>query len=238
MQTNSSRYRKPRADADLDILQWLVIAAMLVCLTTGLPHGADAPESYWIRPLADWFSDPDAALLHLITGLVLSAIGLLLVGRVLHARAVRWTPSGAGRQSPDGVLRGVVFVLLSAQGVTAIGLCTGVGGTVLVAHYTSAVLLIAVPLMYVLALFAHGHIAEVLRVLRPGPLVDAPPPPTLGEILHGSDARADACATGCPALLLTALAGICAVVLAVSFDLRSPDLHAQTAHVASTGQGR
>ena len=161
-------------------------------------------------------------------------------------RRQRPTPHPRVRRSIiDVALVGLVSLLLLSQSLIGLLAALGYGGAIDATHLASAVLLIALPIVFVLVEYAHGQMALIMRVLRPGPLAVCPRPPSLAALVQrytsgyaGSGKSRNASPTPNPAqrTALVVVAITTVLLLAMSVALSGSRADVQTAGVDRPAQ--
>ncbi len=240
MKSSTSRRRRQLHDGNLR-LQRIFLSLTAVFLMTTIARSAGSMDVRLRQSIAEFFTGFTAGSLTILGGLLLASIAVIAAIGRLHGEAPRRGPYG--RSMIDVALPGLVCLLLLGQVLTGLSSALS-GGGIQTTHLASALLLIALPVVFVLVEYVHGQIALVLRVLSPGPLASAPPPPRIGDLARiyvpGTDAtfkRRGAHASLIPVhvhrLALVAVAAIAAVMLAISIrpDGLAPEF--QTAGVHS-----
>ena len=185
---------------------------------------------------------------HLISGLVLLAVAVAYAAYLVRAglgrrvvldraRLHALRRRGKARWGAVNVmLYWALFVLVAVQAVTGLLLFAGHGGGLVTVHLWSGLLIIAYPVVHVLAQYAYGRLEQVLRILRPGPLVAGPQAPSLAELFrdhldhldrharHPKPPRTSGPATlNSHPLAVAAATGITVLALASSVDLGARD---------------
>jgi hypothetical protein len=239
MKSSTSRRRRQLHDGNLR-LQRIFLSLTAAVLIAATARSAGASDARFRQGVSDFFSDPTTVDLTVLGALLLTGIAV-----VWTLGIARRTPHRRGphrRSMIDVVLPGLVCLLLLGQVLTGLSSALS-GGGIQTTHLASAALLIALPVVFILAEYVHGQIALVLRVLSPGPLPSAPPPPRIGELARfyvpassASSKRRGTHASLGPAhihrLALVAVAVIAAVMLAISIrpDGAAPEFQTAGMH--------
>ena len=157
--------------------------------------GASDAANAWLPAAGVW-------PLHLSAGLLLAAHATVAARRELRSgrqrrrrggRARRTCASGPvserGRATPgnavtigDVVLGAAVAGLASVHALAALRLALAPGGGAARLHAWSGFLVVAYPVLHVLAEYAAGQLRHVLQVLSPGPLAFGASAPALADI--------------------------------------------------------
>ena len=240
MKTNASRRRIEQDQSTLH-LQRTVLSGTIMCLVAGMVASADTVDYPSPETVAGFFTHADTWTLQLLVGdlLILIAIGWVIRRqRPSSHRRVR-------RSIIDVALVGLVSLLLLGQSLIGLMSALGYGGGIDTPHLASAVLLIALPVVFVLVEYAHGQMALIMRVLRPGPLEFCPRPPSLANLVQrytvggkGSGKGRKITPTTNPAqrTALVAVAITTVVLLAATVALSGYSAEVQTAGVHRSAQ--
>ena len=240
MKTNASRRRIQQDHSTLH-LQRTVLSGTILCIVAGMVASADTAASPSPEVVAGFFTRADTWTLQLLVGALLIVIG---IGWAI--RRQRSTPHRrAHRSIIDVALVGLVSLLLVGQSLIGLMSVLGYGGGIDATHLASAVLLIALPVVFVLVEYAHGQMALIMRVLRPGPLPSGPRAPSLANLLQRYIAGATGpgrsrissptvMAAQCTALVAVVITTV--LLLATSFALSGHRGEVQTAGVHRPAQ--
>jgi Ethylbenzene dehydrogenase/Prokaryotic cytochrome b561 len=188
--------KPPRTDAGTVILHWLVVLVIATLFVTGLAIAADAPHRTWVRQFRTLLPQGDVWTVHVLAALLLSGLAVAYTVYICRAgltRRVRLDKVRMfGLQRPGRMRWGslnvllywALFAVLSLQIGTGVLLYLGYGGAVVSLHFWCAVGVVAFPILHILAHFKYGRLAQVLRIVRPGPLEQVGPPPSLAELIR------------------------------------------------------
>jgi Prokaryotic cytochrome b561 len=166
-------------DAGTVLLHWLLVAALIVSLATGLRIAADDPALSWLLALDAILPQGAVWTAHLAAGVALLSIAAAyvvymsragLVPRLgLHRRHVAMTLKGgrAAWRVVNVVLYQGIFAILVLQGITGILLARDEGGVWLGPHRALAYAIALYPFVHIAALSAFGGVQHLLRMLRP-----------------------------------------------------------------------
>ena len=240
MKTNASRRRIQQDHSTLH-LQRTVLSGTILCLVAGMVASADTVDYPSPETVAGFFTRADTWTLQLLVGALLIVIG---IGWAI--RRQQPTPRRRVRRSIiDVALVGLVSLLLLGQSLIGVTSALGYGGGVDATHFASVVLLIALPVVFVVVEYAHGQMALIMRVLRPGPLAFCPRPPSLTNLVlrytvggSGSGRGRNASPTPNPAqrTALVVVAITTVLLLATSVALNGYRAEVQTAGVHRPAQ--
>lgn len=181
MKTSVSRRRMEQQHSTL-FLQRVVLSATILCSVAGMATSVGTSGSATTDLVAGYFSATETWTLQLLAGLSLALIGIAGTIRSLQPKPRR--RAQGGWTMVDVVLVGVVGVLLIGRVLSGLVSAWSDSGGIDVTHLASAVLLIALPVVFLVIEYAHGQIALILRVFRPGPLASGPRPPSIADLIH------------------------------------------------------
>ncbi|MEZ5817012.1 MAG: ethylbenzene dehydrogenase-related protein [Hyphomicrobiaceae bacterium] len=183
------------------VLHVLLVVSFLVLMATGLRLASDDPEVAWVAILDPILPVHDLWLKHLLAGMAFAAV---LVAYMMYMRRARL---GArvrmdrartiallrGGKARWGALNVLVYWLLVAslmtEMVTGLLLFWTPHRTLLVIHLQATYVCLLAASLHVALHAVYGGTNQLLRVLRPAPLVVAPEPPDLAEMLADELAR-------------------------------------------------
>lgn len=192
-----------RTDYGTVFLHWLLVAALLTSIITGLGLAADAPQMTWLRPFEFILPRDNVWQLHFASGLLLAGVTVAYVVYLWRARLSRRISldrmrlsgllrRGRGRWGAiNVVLHWVFFLAFLAQLATGALTYLGYGGSVVTLHLQGALALAVYPLVHVVAQWVYGGVDQVMRILRPTRQEPPAPPPSLAEVLAEQLARQD-----------------------------------------------
>ncbi len=178
----------PRSDTGTIVIHWIVVAAMVASLITGLRISADAPVARTAKLLAPLLPQGEVWTVHFVAGLTLffgiTAYLVYLVrgrltdrnglarlralrvgGRTKAARKARW---GA----VNVALHWLIYAVVALLAATGVALYLGHGGWVVWLHATLALVALAYIAVHTLAHFLYGGLWQLLRLFRPALLAD------------------------------------------------------------------
>jgi ethylbenzene dehydrogenase/cytochrome b561-like protein len=190
-----SNGRPPSTDIGTVLLHWLIVALLLVLIATGLRIASAAAGLDWLRWLDPilpvghlWYRHlvAAAALMAAVAAYAVYVVRARLTQRVrldwarvallLHRGRARWAAANA-------IIAWSLLAALCTEIVTGIALFLGEGGFWLSLHLHATWSLMALAVVHVLGHLKYGGLRQLLRIVRPAPLVMAPPPPDLAELL-------------------------------------------------------
>jgi cytochrome b subunit of formate dehydrogenase len=190
-----ARKRRPTTDSGTVILHLVLVVSFLIALFTGLRIAADDPIAPWLAVLDPVLPVENLWFRHLLAALCLTAT---LTGYVVYMIRARLTarvrldaPRLAGLRRRGhtryAALHALAFwglmLSLLAEIVTGTGLFFGGGAPLLAVHFWATWGCVACVTLHVLLQMAMGGLGQLSRIFRPAPLVVAPPPPDLAELL-------------------------------------------------------
>ncbi len=188
--------RGRKTDYGTVILHWLLVAALAVAIASGLRIAAEAPDRTWIN-LFD-FALPHAAVWteHIQAAVALVAVTIayvVYVSLASLARRVRFDRVRLfglfGRHEArwgaiNIVLYWIFYLTLLAELATGGLLYFGYGNNaVLKIHWIGTWVILGYALLHVLTQWQLGGVPQLLRILRPGPLVPPPAPLEVADVL-------------------------------------------------------
>lgn len=189
------------------VLHLGIVASFSVLVATGLRIATGDPVSEWLIVLDPILPIENLWINHLLAGVGLAAcvagyavymIGARLGARIRldRARLALMARRGPGRWAAVNVaVFWVLMVALAVEIGTGVALFFGAERLVMAVHRVTTYVCLACVFGHVGLHAAHGGLWQLLRVVRPVPLVLAPPPPDLAELLaehlahngHGAD---------------------------------------------------
>ena len=187
--------RFPKSDYVTVILHWTIVAAFAVLVFTGLRIASDSPGYEWLASLDPVLPMEHLWFRHMVAGSVLAAgvtsyavfiVRARLTQRIAIDRA-RLSALFRGKRSAIGALNGLVlWVLLAslvAEIVTGTMLFLGAGSDLIAYHLLATWVVLVSAGLHVVLHAAYGGVHQLLRIVRPGPLIVTPPPPDFAELL-------------------------------------------------------
>jgi len=183
------------------ILHALLATSLVVVVATGLRIATDDPEAEWIAVLDPVLPVEHLWYYHLVAGIVLAAT---LTGYAVYLVRARLTPRirldvarllamlrpGRSRWGAINILvYWTLIIALLIEIATGLLLFSGAGRSVLVVHLDATFVCIGAVAAHIALHAAYGGISQLARVIRPAPLVVAPPPPDLADVLAEHLAR-------------------------------------------------
>ena len=173
---------RPKTDLGTIILHWLLVGALLGAMATGLSIASEAPGSDWIAALDGVL--PRSWIGHLWSALVLIVVAIVypiymrraaLVPRVRLDRvrldAIRLRGLAHSRYhwaAVNVVLNWACYLSVLTEILSGGLLCFDRGSAVIIEiHWLATWTLIAIAPVHVLAHFAFGGVAQLLRLFRP-----------------------------------------------------------------------
>ena len=190
-----ARKRRPTTDSGTVVLHLALLCSFVVVLFTGLRIASDDPVAPWLAILDPILPVENLWFRHLIAALVLTAT---LSGYVVYIVRARLTarirldsPRLAGLrrrgQTRFAALHAIAYwglmLSLLIEIVTGTALFFGAGGVHLSVHFWAMWGCLLCVGLHIGLQAAMGGIAQLSRIFRPSPLVVAPPPPDLAELL-------------------------------------------------------
>lgn len=187
--------RHPTTDSGTVVLHAILVISFLVLVFTGLRIATDDPQLQWISVLSPilpvdhvWFRHLAAALVFTaaLAAYVVYLVRARLTSRVRFdaARLVALLRPGKPRWAASNIAFywGLMLGLL-VEIVTGTMMFVGTGGAWHTIHVWTNWICIGLVFGHVACHAAIGGIGQLTRVVRPTPLVIAPPPPDLAELL-------------------------------------------------------
>ena len=188
----------PKTDLGTIILHWLLVGALLGAIATGLRIASEASDSDWIAALDGL--QPRSWIGHLWSALVLIVVAVIypiymwraaLMPRIrldrvrLDAMRLRGVAHSRYRWAAVNiVLNWACYLAVLIAILTGGLLCFDHGGAVVIElHWLATWTILAIAPVHVLAHFAFGGLAQLLRLFRPAQL--APPPPRSNTQVRG-----------------------------------------------------
>jgi hypothetical protein len=173
----------PRSDIGTVLLHWIVAAAMVASLLTGLRISADAPDAVISRFLSPILPQGEVWTVHFTSSLALIftttayilymargglkrrvSLKKLRVFTLPTAPRVRW---GAANVALYWAFYGVLLILTA----TGIALYWGFGGWIVAVHAVCAFITIGYVVAHLVVHFGYGGWQQILRIFRPTRLV-------------------------------------------------------------------
>lgn len=183
------------------VLHLMLMITFVVLVATGLRLATDDPEAGWLSVLDAILPVEGLWFDHLVGGVVLAAA---LSGYAIYMRRARLQARvrldrarlvamlQPGRQKWAAVNIAVYWLLMLSlviEVATGVMLFAEAGRGILIIHlYTTFVCIVAVAAHVALHAVA-GGLSQIVRIVRPAPLVLAPPPPDIAELLARELAR-------------------------------------------------
>jgi cytochrome b subunit of formate dehydrogenase len=171
--------RWPRTDIGTVLLHWVAVAAIVVLLLTGLRFTSDDVHHLWLRGFDAYLATENLWERHVIAG---GALTMTVVGYVIYMSKARLSDrirlNTARLQGLFGTAKmrwSCINVLICwAFFVAVLGACvTGwlayydIGGPVLPLHRLCTWVILAFPVMHLLALLRLGGVPHLVRIFRP-----------------------------------------------------------------------
>jgi hypothetical protein len=213
----AKRNDAPRSDIGTVLLHWIVAAAMVASLLTGLRISADAPGAVISKILSPILPQGEIWTVHFLSSLALVftttayilymargglkrrvSVKKLRVFTLPTAPKVRWAAANVA-------LYWAFYLVLLTQTATGIALYWGFGGWVVAVHAVCAFITIGYVVAHLVVHFGYGGWQQILRIFRPTRLVPN----------RATRAR--------PLLVATAIAVAAAVALA-AYDIATRDV--------------
>ncbi len=189
----SGRY--PTTDYGTVIVHWIIVAAFTVLLFTGLRIASDCPGYEWLAVLDPVLPMEHLWFRHMVAGTVLASAvagyGVFIVqarlGQRIAVDRARLAALGRGGRAGIGALNGLVlWVLLAslaAEIATGTMLFLGAASAMIDYHMLATWTVLASATLHVGLHAAYGGVRQLLRIVRPAPLIVAPPPPDFAALL-------------------------------------------------------
>lgn len=192
---------KRTSDFGTVLLHALLVVSFFVALASGLRIATDDPDLEWLIVL-----DPALPTEHVFSRHLVSGMGMMaaFAGYLVYVRKAKL-------QARTRLDRGRIFALLSngpnrwfalnvivfrvlmlglyAVVVSGVALFAGLGGVVMDVHVIATAVAVSSVGLHVLLHLAYGGRNQLLRILRPVPLVMAAEPPDLADLLAQELAR-------------------------------------------------
>ena len=183
-----------KTDTGTVILHAGLVGTIFVAALTGFAIAADVRDRTWLGTARRLLPQGEIWTVHMLSGLFLAAIRRLFhlrapsrscapypvrsrsCFRSCASRRTRW-------RSVNVVLAWLLFAVLIGEIVSGCLLYIGYGGVAVRLHYWLAIGLLLYPIGHVLAHYAAGGTAQLLRIVRPEPLTHAAPEASLADLV-------------------------------------------------------
>ena len=190
-----ARGRRPTTDSGTALMHAVLVVSFVILLLTGVRIASDDPAATWLSifdvvlPMENvWFRHLTSALVFTATlaGYAVYVVRARLTARVALSLArikALLIPGKARWAACNALIYWGLMLCLMVEIITGILLFLDHGGASLAIHLWTAGLTVVLVGLHVVTHAAIGGRWQVLRILRPAPLVVAPPPPDLAELL-------------------------------------------------------
>ncbi len=190
-----------RTDYGTVILHAVLVVSFVVLTATGLRIASDNPNSLWLRHLDPILPGEDLWFIHFLASIVLTAVlagytcyvvkaRLLARTRIDMARIKSMVRPGRERWGALSVVaHWVLMCALAGEVLTGWLLFAGHAGAALPLHLGFTFLCLATIAVHVALHAAYGGLAQLLSIVRAGPLRIQPPTPDFAELLADVLAR-------------------------------------------------
>lgn len=187
--------RRPTTDTGTVVAHTLIVLSFVVLLLTGLRIASDDPEALWLVALDPLLPVEQLWYRHMVAAVVLVAVLMFHMVYLRRARLgsrVRLDASRFVSLLNSGRPRRMALNTIVCWGLIGslvVEIVTGtlvffeIGGPSLAIHRTATWVLIGFVVTHIACHIAIGGGRQLLRILRPAPLVVAPPPPDLAQVL-------------------------------------------------------
>jgi len=185
--------RWPRTDVGTVLLHWAAVAAVVVLAATGLRFTSDDVQFLWLRDLDGQLATENLWQRHMLAGYVLSVVAVAYAVHMSRARLLDRIRISAVRLqglfgTPAARWPAINALLAWAFLVAALGACVtgwlaygGIAGPVLRIHLICTWVILAFPVLHLLALLRVGGVPHLARIFRPK---RAEPPPEEIDLAH------------------------------------------------------
>lgn len=190
-----------KTDYGTVLLHTLLVISFIILTATGLRIGTDDPETAWLVNLDPILPTEHLWFRHLVAGAILTAVmagyfwyvwqaRLLQRVRLDRSRIASMLGPAPQQFAAIGVLAYWVLIIgLVVEVVTGIVVFAGGGRLMLTLHRDAMFVCLGAVVAHVGLHALHGGWPQLLRIVTPGPLNLAPPPPDLAELLAEQIAR-------------------------------------------------
>ncbi len=190
-----SNGRRLTTDTGTAILHLIFVASFIVLLATGLRIAADDPVTSWLIVLDPILPMKEVWFWHLISGLIFlcafaAYIAYLfrarITSRVAFDRSRLYALFRFGKAQLSAFSVAVywgLIIFVFVEIVTGIMLFLGFGGRIGEIHLHAMWFGIATICLHIASHYAIGGSRQLMRVVRPAPLLLPPPPPDFAELL-------------------------------------------------------
>jgi Ethylbenzene dehydrogenase/Prokaryotic cytochrome b561 len=198
--------RRPTTDSGTVVMHAIFVVSFLVLVFTGLRIATDDPATLWLAVLDPilpveqlWRRHMIAALIFTSTliGYVVYLLRARLTARVRFdtARAIALSRPGKARWAAcNAAIFWALMACLITEIVTGTMLFFGTGGLASIVHLWATWGAITLVCLHIACHVAIGGVRQLARIFRPAPLIVAPPPPDLAELLAEQLNKRDASA--------------------------------------------
>jgi hypothetical protein len=177
----------PRTDLGTIVLHWLLVGALLWAIATGLRIACESSGHDWVEALSGVLPRSAVWIRHFESALVLIVVAIAYPIYMCHAAlvprirldAVRLRGLAHSRYrwaALNAVLNWACYLAVLTEILTGGLLYFDRGYAVVVEiHWLVTWIIIAIALLHVLAHFAFGGVAQLLRLFRPAQLAPSQP---------------------------------------------------------------
>ena len=193
--------RGRKTDYGTVILHWLLVAALAVAIVTGLRIAGEAPDRTWINVFdfvlpkaAVWTTHIQAAVaLVALTIAYVTYVSLASLVRRVRFDRVRLFGLFGRREARWGAINVALYwmfyLTLLSELTTGALVYFGYGNNAVRAiHWIGMWAILGYAILHVLTQWQLGGALQLLRILRPAPLVPPPPPLDVADVLALLDA--------------------------------------------------
>jgi hypothetical protein len=179
----ANRTQAPRSDVGTLVLHWIVAAAMVTSLVTGLRISADAPDAVISKALSPILPQGEIWTVHFLSSLILvftTTAYILYIARgglkrrisLKKLRVLTLPTAPKPRWGAANVaLYWAFYLVLLTLTATGIALYLGFGGWVVAVHAVFAFATIGYVVAHVVTHFGYGGWQQLLRIFRPADLI-------------------------------------------------------------------